>query len=446
MISKNTKNKSLLLSLFAFCLLQCTPSIEKIKKSELDTIYQNVMIGKREPGMRLGPCEPSIYINPTNTKHIVAGSVLNNFYHSHDSGITWESGILESSMGVFGDPVIYADQKGNFYYLHLSDPSGKGWADSTLLDRIVIQKSMDQGRTWNDGSGIGQNHPKDQDKEWICSDPENGNLYVTWTEFDKYGSKDTLDKSRILFSKSTNYGETWSDETPINQFDGDCIDDDMTTEGAVPAVGPDGQVYVAWSYDSKIYFDRSKDYGNTWLKNDIVAVEHGGGWAFDIPGIGRANGMPVTGVDLSNGSHNGRIYINYSDQINGVNDTDIWLIYSDDEGTTWSSPKRVNNDESGKHQFFNWMAIDQKTGYLYIVFYDRRNHEDTNTDVYIAWSEDGGENFINKKISITPFEPGSGIFFGDYNNISAHDGIIRPIWTRADGTDLSIWTAIINRK
>ncbi len=427
-------------------LMQCTPSLNKLKKLESETIHQNVMIGKGEPGMRLGPCEPSIFINPSNTKHVVAGSVLNNFYHSHDGGLTWESGILESSMGVFGDPVIYADQKGNFYFLHLSDPSGKGWSDPSLLDRIVIQKSTDNGRTWNDGAGIGKNDPKDQDKEWICSDPKSGNLYVTWTEFDKYGSKDSLDRSRILFSKSTNYGETWTDGMPINQFEGDCIDDDMTTEGAVPAVGPNGEVYVAWGYDRKIYFDRSKDAGNTWLENDIMVVEHGGGWAFDIPGIGRANGMPVTGVDCSGGSHNGRIYINYSDQKNGVNDTDIWLIYSDDDGSTWSEPVRVNDDAPGKHQFFNWMSVDQKTGSIYVVFYDRRDHDDTNTDVYLAWSDDGGDTFINKKISITPFVPGAGIFFGDYNNISAHDGIIRPIWTRADGTDLSIWTAIINRK
>ena len=35
-------------------------------------------------------------------------------------------------------------------------------------------------------------------------------------------------------------------------------------------------------------------------------------------------------------------------------------------------------------------------------------------------------------------------FFGDYTNITAHNGIIRPIWARMDSGQISIWTAIIN--
>ena len=34
--------------------------------------------------------------------------------------------------------------------------------------------------------------------------------------------------------------------------------------------------------------------------------------------------------------------------------------------------------------------------------------------------------------------------FWDYNNISAYDGIVRPIWTRNDDGVLSIWTAILD--
>jgi len=36
------------------------------------------------------------------------------------------------------------------------------------------------------------------------------------------------------------------------------------------------------------------------------------------------------------------------------------------------------------------------------------------------------------------------VFFGDYTNITAHNGRIRPIWARADGVSMSIWTAIID--
>jgi hypothetical protein len=154
--------------------------------------------------------------------------------------------------------------------------------------------------------------------------------------------------------------------------------------------------------------------------------------------------MPVTCCDLSEGPNHGNIYINWADQRNGIDDTDIWLVKSTDGGETWSESKRINDDPPGKHQFFTWMTIDQTNGFLYFIFYDRRNYIDNLTDVYMAVSRDGGETFINFKISESPFLPNSNVFFGDYSNISAHNNVIRPIWTRLDWFDLSVWTAIIN--
>jgi len=43
----------------------------------------------------------------------------------------------------------------------------------------------------------------------------------------------------------------------------------------------------------------------------------------------------------------------------------------------------------------------------------------------------------------TSFVPTSGTFFGDYTNITAHDGHVRPIWARLQGT-LSVLTAIVD--
>ena len=90
------------------------------------------------------------------------------------------------------------------------------------------------------------------------------------------------------------------------------------------------------------------------------------------------------------------------------------------------------------------LTIDQTTGYLYTLFYDRRNYSDSQTDVYLAVSKDGGITFENHKISESPFTPLSYVFFGDYINISAHQGVVRPIWTRYENGQLSVWTAIIN--
>ncbi len=397
--------------------------------------HENIMITNSN-----NPEEPTIYIDPFNTDRIIAGSNINNVFYSEDGGHTWNVDVLYSaSYGVWGDPVTIVDNDGNYLFFHLSNPPGGSW-----IDRIVCQKSTDGGQTWNDGTYMGLNGNKAQDKEWAVVDRGNGNIYVTWTQFDDYGSSNPNDRSNIMFSKSIDNGDSWSPAIRINEVDGDCIDDDNTVEGAVPAVGPNGEIYVAWAGPEGIVFDKSLDQGETWLEDDIFVTEFPGGWTYDIPGISRCNGLPVTVCDLSGGENHGTIYINWTDQRYGLDDTDVWLVKSTDGGETWSEPVRINDDPPGRHQFFTWMAVDQVTGYLWFVFYDRRNYDDNNTEVYMAFSIDGGDTFVNFKVSEEPFLPISSVFFGDYNNVSAHNGIVRPIWTRLHNGSLSVWTAIVD--
>ena len=314
------------------------------------------------------------------------------------------------------------------------------------MTRIVCQKSTDGGATWNNGSYAGLNGAKAQDKAWVAIDPANNYIYISWTQFDEYAPvpPNPNDSSNILFSRSVDGGAHWSTPKRINRVAGDCEDSDNTVEGAVPAVGPNGEVYDAWAGPAGLVFNRSLDHGITWMNNNVYVSDIPGGWDYAIPGIYRANGLPVTCCDLSNGPFRGTIYINWTDQRNGPTDTDVWLVKSTDGGLTWNARKRVNDDPAGKQQFFTWMTIDQTTGYLYFIFYDRRNYSDNKTDVYMAVSKDGGESFTNFRISETPFDPFSSVFFGDYNNISAHNNIVRPIWTRLDGSNLGIYTAIID--
>jgi len=385
------------------------------------------------------PNEPSIAINPVNTNELVAGSNIDNYYFSTDAGLTWTEGNLSSSFGVWGDPTIACDTSGNFYFFHLSNPPTGSW-----IDRIVCQRVSTPGGTWNNGSFTGLNGVKAQDKQWVSIDRSSNAIYMTWTEFDEYGSTIPTDSSRVLFSKSIDQGNTWSNPLRINQYSGDCIDQDNTVEGAVPAVGPNGEVYVSWAGPSGLVFDKSLDGGLTWLQQDKVVTPIPGGWDFAIPGIYRANGLPITQVDTSSGPYHGTIYINWSDQRNGVNNTDIFIVKSTDGGNTWSPPIKVNDDLTNRQQFFTWMTIDQTTGYLWFVFYDRRDYPDTRTDIYMARSIDGGNTFQNFKVSDSPFIPDASVFFGDYTNVTAANNVIRPIWTRLENLQLSVWTAIIN--
>lgn len=399
--------------------------------------YENILISTQS-----SPNEPSICMDPKNPDHLLAGANINSYYYSIDGGYNWTRGTLSSpENGVWGDPCIIVDTAGAFYFLHLANPSDGHW-----IDRIVSQKYDIESNTWSYDSFMGLNGTKAQDKEWAVVDSATNTIYVTWTQFDEYGTSDPDLYSNILFSKSVDAGASWTPAIQINEISGDCVDEDNTTEGAVPAVGPEGQIYVAWAGPAGIVFDRSLDGGTTWLDEDIFISDQPGGWDYNVPGIMRCNGLPVTCCDISAQSPNrGTIYVNWTDQRNGVDNPDVWIAKSTDGGNTWSDPIRVNDDDTERAQFFSWMTIDQANGDVYIVFYDRRAYNNSNTDVYLARSIDGGLTFENSKISESPFLPYSSVFFGDYTNIVAHNGRVRPIWARLENGNMSILTAIIDQ-
>jgi hypothetical protein len=397
--------------------------------------HKNVLISTTND-----PNEPSIAVSVKDPSHIVAGANLDNVYISTDTGNTWTESRLSSAYGVWGDPIIITDTSDKFYYFHLSNPASNG----AWIDRVVCQRLDNISSTWTNGGYAGLNGARKQDKQGVIFDPLTKSFYMSWTQFYNYGSYNHADSSLILFSKSTDEGNTWSPTKRISDVAGDCIDSSNTVEGAVPTVGPNGEVYVSWVGPKGIMFDRSTDGGNTWLPNDISVDASVLDWNYKIPGLNRCNGLPFIDCDRGNSPNKGNIYINWTDQRNGLNNTDVWLSTSTDGGNTWGQPVRVNNDFTVNHQFFSSMTIDQSTGYVYVLFYDRRNYSDDETDVYLAVSNNGGRSFSNDKISQSPFTPVATMFFGDYTYISAHNGIVRPIWGRMDGLTQSIYTAIID--
>ncbi|UTW68004.1 exo-alpha-sialidase [bacterium SCSIO 12643] len=402
--------------------------------------FQNIKID--EDKSLHGPEEPTIAISHADSNIMMAGANINRLYRSEDAGLTWEPIKIKSKYGIWGDPCVIPLTYGEFLYFHLSLPKGKAYVHDSFLDRIVCQPSKKNGKKFKRGYSIGHNPPKDQDKEWSVLDSERNRVYTSWTQFDQYGSQDTTHQSNILASYSDDLGKTWSTPMVLSSFSGNCIDDDQTTEGAVPAIGINGEMHVAWAYNNGIYFN-TYNPGQSVTQEKLIAKQVKG-WNQNIEGLGRTNGMPVTVSDMSRKSFHGNLYVCWSDQRNGELNTDVFLVKSTDQGQTWSEPLKVNNDQTNTHQFLPWMTIDQTTGYIYIIFYDRRNYIDNQTDVYLAVSKDGGNSFTNIKVSESPFTPVSQVFFGDYINISAHSGVVRPIWTRYENGLLSIWTALIH--
>lgn len=385
--------------------------------------------------------QPSIAVNPKNTDNIIATAFPDNIYVSHDGGSKWEKSTV-STEGVWGDPVVISDRKGNFYYFYLAGTAG---AEKGGSKNIIVHRSKDDGNSWDEGNIVAVTTSKDLSREWPAVDRK-GNLYVTWTQFDKYGSEDPEHRSNLYFSASSNGGKKWDDPVQINQLSGNSKIDYETTMGAMPTISPDGKIFISWAYNGNIYLDRSYNDGKTWLGNDILVTEQPGGWKHDIPGLQYANGMPVLVADRSNTRLTGMIYVNWSDQRNGSGDTDIWFTSSHNGGDTWSTRVRVNDDAPGKHQFMSRMIQDPTSGFIYIVFYDRREHEDNNTDVYLAYSKNGGRSFENIKISEKPFIPDESLFLGDYISIDAYGGIIVPVWTSVEEGKTKIIASVIKQE
>jgi hypothetical protein len=413
--------------------------IMKINISEAQSSFKTVMISDEGE-----PEEVSIAINPKNPAQILVGANTDKLYLSNDTGRTWTyQKLVCEKFGVYGDPVILWDTAHTFYYFHLSDPDKKLVNDANWIDRIVVQSSSDFGKTFNYCIGIGKNGDKNQDKHWAYYDKRSNSIYVTWTQFDKYGSKKPQDSSVIMFSMSKDGGHTWSVPKRISYYAGDCRDSDETVEGATPYTGLNGEIYVAWASKKGIMFTYSKDGGESFLQPEVRIDTIYGGWDMKVSGLFRCNGLPFLVCDNNPASRfAGNIYICFGDEKD--KDKNIWLLKSEDGGKTWSKRIKVNNDTTKREQFMPMMSIDPVTGYLYVLFYDRRNHVDSSTDVYLAVSTDGGNSFKNYKINGKSFKPVPFVFFGDYIGVAAYNNIIRPVWMELHGLKLSIHTALLN--
>ena len=414
------------------------------------TIAQAQQVVRITEPTAINPAEVTIAINPKNPDNMIAASFQTGMppkpragsYHyvTFDGGKTWTTVATPDPKNlVQGDDVMAFGSDGVAYHAHLSFDGIRFPRPPRAENGMIVNVSKDGGKTWSDGTPA-INHINTvtpfEDKPGLVVDNAassrwKGNVYMAWTRFDVYGSANPEDHSQIYFTRSTDQGQTFAMPFRISDTGGDCLDSDNTVEGAVPAVGPKGEVYVVWAGPLGLVFDKSLDGGLTFGKDKVIG-NIPGGWDFSVNGLERANGMPTTAVDLSNGPNKGTLYVNWIDARNG--DPDVFVMYSRDGGDNWSQPVRVNDDpiKNGKEQFFTWMSVDPVDGSVNVVFYDRRDTSGSTTGVTLARSVDGGRTFVNRKIDVKPFAPNPHIFFGDYSSISAYGGRVVPVFMHFD--------------
>ncbi len=408
------------------------------------------------------PNEVSVAINPQNPDNIVVVSmqrafangspgITNYAYVTHDGGNNWKQVPHPNpDRRTQGDDAVVFSSDGTAYHSYISFTQLRADRPLNAANGIFATRSSNGGDTWSDPvpvvDHINTVEPF-EDKPWITVDRQSasdhkGNVYVSWTRFDRYGSSAPSDSTQILFSRSTDGARNFLMPYDISDHGGNALDSSNTVEGAVPAVGPDGTIYVGWAGPRGIVVDRSTDGGLSFGK-DIKVADNPGGWDMHVDGINRTNGLPVTAVDVSSSTHRGSVYINWVDQRHG--DPDVYLAYSRDQGQTWSDPVRVNQDAigNGKAQFFSWMSVDPATGHIYIAYYDRSGLPGTKTRLTLARSTDGGESFKEFSIDQEAFETRNDIFFGDYLGIDAYrDKVVVGYQYFSGPEELSVATAI----
>lgn len=375
--------------------------------------------------------EPSIAINPSNPSQIIAAFQDNaHIAYSRDEGRQWQiaTGVAPPDYRVSGDVSAAYDNKGRAFICYIAfDQLGTHnyWAHGATRNGIYVRRSQDGGATWDPHDVAVAQQPTRpgipfEDKPYIVADdsrgPYAGTLYVGWTRW-------TLTNSEIMFSRSTDEGETWSAPVEIDSHPGLPRDDNGANEGFAGAVGPDSTLYAVWSADNYIVFTSSRDGGRTFTHpRDII---HTAPIMFHIEGVSRANGFPEIGID----PRSGRLTVAWSDYRNG--EVDVFSSTSSDRGRTWSPATKVNSDPAhdGEDHFFQWLAIDPGTGDAYVVFYDRRDDpENEKQTIVLARSTNGGRSFVNYAWTKKPFDA-DDIFVGDYTGLAALNGRIYGVWT-----------------
>lgn len=376
----------------------------------------------------------SVAISPKNNKNMAAYAA-GKMMISNDAGVTWTASSLQLPVDLKGTPNLTADSKGNFFLVY------------STLTQIISRSSTDDGKSWSEPLVVSAPMGKDQYNPNISAFPKKEGLIVTWTQAGKIGLEADTCTSNIMLSTSSSGGKKWSKPIRVNQHSGNCLDEDFTVRGSTAVIGADNKTFVIWASQGIMIYDRSYD-GQMWISTDLGIAEQSGGWGLTIPGFGKIANTPAIAVDNSPSRIHGTLFLAYSDLKSGEKDSDIWLVRSVNHGDNWTVAARINQDKPGRDQFLPRISIDPANGRVYILYYDRRDGSDNQTDVYLAWSTDGGNQFKETKITEAAFTCDINVadYMTDYIDLSVQKGIIVPVWTSIQNGKQEVWTAVIKQE
>jgi hypothetical protein len=322
---------------------------------------------------------------------------------STDGGLTWSPNVsIPNAGGVFvGDPSVAIDGGGTMYAVCQDYLNSQGSAGN-----IRMMTSKDKGKTWSAISTI-QSAP---DKPWVGAGADDGTLFVSWL-----GNPGGL-------KRSTDHGTTWG---PIQSLGNIVHGTGITTSTS-------GLVHVPFNLDSdqnQLRYLRSKDHGQTYdAPRDLIPDM--GTFCFTC----NPRQHPIVGAAAD---PTGKIVaITWSSTMPaGEGDDDVWLMYSNDGGDTFSKPIRVNDNKVASRQFESWVAVDAG-GWVHVAWTDFR--ESGANETWYARSADPTKGF-EPNIQVTDGHgSGNTDFLGDYKGIAVQGADVLVVWqdTRRDTGDI----------
>ena len=306
------------------------------------------------------------------------------------------------------------------------------------------------------------------DKPWLMSGPNPDNLdedilYVAYTHFvTRYDFAFALDGAFLYFRypilettielvRSTDYGETWSDPIPISPTvistysaggndQVDLVESDRVVQFPHIFTNDDGTVYVAYldSTDDgpfkgigEIYVSKSTDGGKSFSRERAATFQEPYYKARSAPFRSWSSAFPRGSIGPDDSLS--LIYGARPADKPG-DDGDIFYVRSDDQGKSWSLPKRINDDSADSFQFFPAISV-APDGIIHAFWGDfRDDSSDIRYHMYYSRSEDGGNTWLdNSRVTDYPTNPNrafpNGVFIGDYNDIYATSDDVYMIWT-----------------
>ncbi len=366
--------------------------------------------------------EDAIAINPTNPSNIVTMATLPDVPSGLFEGVTFDGGktwrhLIIGTADPLGqiccDQQLAWDRFGNLWMAYLVNTNGN----------VLVAVSTDGGLSFAKVAEVvpttptGSKAPSGATPRRLRSPSNNPNILgdqpsisagpdSVWISYTTFPSTVVQAFGASVTGLGAFGSFTAPQSVPTSAGRGDFGD---------TAVGPDGQVMV-------IYQDHTN-------------------------GVGEAN----LGWDHSGGPHSGRVYAIWTQESpNGSNNTDILLQYSDDGGTTWTAPVRLNDDQTANSQFMPAIAVDQSTGDVAVSWYDCRNDLGTggtgDTDgipnddaqIWATYSTDGGVAFApNFRVSAGAFnatDAQSFFDYGDYTHAAFGSHLFYPAWSDNSGS------------